>query len=73
MRKIDGFRQKRFTGLLELIQLYKQNPLEKFFIFTIYQSYTLALTLKLEIKKFVYLWGKKKSLLTSHLPIIGIR
>ena len=28
---------------LELIQLYKQNPLEKFFIFTIYQNYTLAL------------------------------
>ena len=24
-------------------QLYKQNPLEKFFIFTIYQNYTLAL------------------------------
>ena len=31
------------TGLLELIQLYKQNPLEKFFIFTIYRNYTLAL------------------------------
>ena len=29
-QKIDGFRHKRFTGLLELIQLYKQNPLEKF-------------------------------------------
>ena len=24
-------------------ELYKQNPLEKFFIFTIYQNYTLAL------------------------------
>ena len=42
-QKIDGFRQKRFTGLFELIQFYKQNPLEKFFIFTIYQNYTLAL------------------------------
>ena len=40
-QKIDGFRQ-RFTGLLELLQLYKQNPLEKFLIFTIYQNYTLA-------------------------------
>ena len=29
--------------LLELIQLYKQNPLEKVFIFTIYQNYTLVL------------------------------
>ena len=37
------FPTKRFTGLLELIQLYKQYPLEKFFIFTIYQNYTLAL------------------------------
>ena len=34
---------KRFTELLELVQLYKQNPFEKFFIFTIYQNYTLAL------------------------------
>ena len=42
-QKIDGFRQKRFTGLLELVQLYKQNPFEKFLNFTIYQNYTLAL------------------------------
>ena len=40
---IDGFQTNRFTGLLELIQLYKQNPLDKFFIFTIYQTYTSAL------------------------------
>ena len=33
-----------FTGLLELVQIYKQNPLEKFFIVTIYENYTLALT-----------------------------
>ena len=38
------FQTKRFTGLIELTQLYKQNPLEKFFIFTIDQNYTLALT-----------------------------
>ena len=30
-------------GLLELVQLYKQNPLENIFIFTIYQNYTLVL------------------------------
>ena len=35
------FQTKRFTGLLELIQLYKQNPLEKCLIFTIYQNYTV--------------------------------
>ena len=38
------FQTKRFTGLLELVQLYKQNPLEKYSIFTIYQNYTLVLT-----------------------------
>ena len=37
---------KRFTGLLELVVSYnsKTNPLEKFFIFTIYRNYTLALS-----------------------------
>ena len=34
-QKIDGFRQKKITGLIALVQLYKQNPLETFFIFTI--------------------------------------
>ena len=46
-QNIDSFRvTKLFTGLLELIvlQLYKQNPLEKFLIFSIYQNYTLALS-----------------------------
>ena len=42
-QNIDGF-----TGLLEFIKLYKQNPLEKFLIFTIYQNYTLALLSKTE-------------------------
>ena len=43
-QKIYGFRPKnKITGLLELVQLYKQNPLENFFIFTIYQNYTFAL------------------------------
>ena len=34
-----------FTGLLELIELCEQNPLENIYTFTIYQNYTLALTL----------------------------
>ena len=35
---------KRFTGILELVQLYKQNLLENVLTFTIiYQNYTLAL------------------------------
>ena len=36
------FSDKTIHRLLELIQLYKQNPLEKFFILTIYQNYTLG-------------------------------
>ena len=32
------FQTKRFTGLLELIQIYNQHPLEKYFIFNIYQN-----------------------------------
>ena len=36
--------KKIHRAFRELIQLYKQNPLEKFFIFTIYQNYTLALS-----------------------------
>ena len=38
------FQAKRFTRLLEFIKLNKQNPWEKFFIFTFYQNYTLALS-----------------------------
>ena len=39
--KIDGFEQKDSQGFENS---YEQYPLEKFFIFTIYQNYTLALT-----------------------------
>ena len=42
-QNIDGFWQNDSQELLELVQLNKQNPLEKFFIFIIYQNYTLAL------------------------------
>ena len=42
------FQTKRFTGLLELKQLYKQTPLEKFLIFSKYQNYTLALVYSLK-------------------------
>ena len=45
LRKFKWFQTNRFTGLLELIQLYKQDQLEKYFIFTIYHNYTLALRL----------------------------
>ena len=42
--KIDGFEQKESQGFENSYNSYEQYPLEKFFIFTIYQNYTLALS-----------------------------
>ena len=42
--KIDGFEQKDSQGFENSYNSYEQYPLEKFFIFTIYHNYTLALT-----------------------------
>ena len=42
--KIDGFEQKDSHGFENSYNSYEQYPLEKFFIFTIYQNYTWALT-----------------------------
>ena len=44
--KIDGFEQKDSQGFENSYNSYEQYPLEKFFIFTIYQHYTLALKLR---------------------------
>ena len=44
--------QTKLTGLLELVQLYKQITLEKIFILTVYQNYTLALTLRIGVDEF---------------------
>ena len=41
--KIDGFEQKDSQSFENSYNSYQQYPLEKFFIFTIYQNYTLAL------------------------------
>ena len=41
--KIDCFEQKDSQGFENSYNSYEQYPLEKFFIFTIYQNYTLAL------------------------------
>ena len=43
--KIDGFEQKDSQGFENSYNSYEQYPLEKFFIFTIYQNYTLALSM----------------------------
>ena len=47
--KIDGFEQKDSQGFENSYNSYEQYPLEKFFIFTIYQNYTLALTVSLPL------------------------
>ena len=41
--KIDGFEQRDSQGFENSYNSYEQYPLEIFFIFTIYQNYTLAL------------------------------
>ena len=43
--KIDGFEQNDSQGFENSYNSYEQYPLENFLIFTIYQNYTLALTL----------------------------
>ena len=43
LRKNDGFEQKDSQGFENSYNSYEQNLLEKIFIFTIYQNYTLAL------------------------------
>ena len=59
--KIDGFEQKDSQGCENSYNSYEQYPLEKFFIFTIYQNYTLALTeynhmkICLKISNFSYI------------------
>ena len=44
-QNIDGVRQNDSQGFnTHTSSIYKQNPIEQFFIFTIYQNPTLALT-----------------------------
>ena len=45
--KIDGFEQKDSQGFENSYNSYEQYPLDIFFIFTIYQNYTLALNCSL--------------------------
>ena len=47
--KINGFEQKDSRGFENSYNSYEQYPLEKFFIFTIYQNYTLALKMNCTI------------------------
>ena len=66
--KIDGFEQKDSQGFENSYNSYEQYPLEKFFIFTIYQNYTLALILccKSEDHRFKILCA-----ITPFLPLFS--
>ena len=55
--KIDGFEQKDSQGFENSYNSYEQYPLEKFLIFTIYQSYTLALIECFNLLLYAY-WCK---------------
>ena len=78
--KIDGFEQKHSQGFENSYNSYEQYLLEKFLIFTIYQNYTLALSLwiyvwSLEEKKSDFLsysvWLKKKIITTSPATVLN--
>ena len=58
--KIDGFEQKDSQGFENSYNSYEQYPLEKFFIFTIYQNYTLALILTFELPSYKADWKQGK-------------
>ena len=53
--KIDGFEQKDSQGFENSYNSYEQYPLEKFFIFTIYQNNTLALILHVHVPLLISL------------------
>ena len=65
--KIDGFEQKDSQGFENSYNSYEQYPLEKFFIFTIYQNYTMAF--KEMIFRFSYLQVHKLITLAQSFKI----
>ena len=52
--KIDGFEQKDSQGFENSYNSYEQCPLENFFIFTIYQNYTLALRKQVPVAHIIF-------------------
>ena len=60
--KIDGFEQKDSQGFENSYNSYEQYPLEKFFIFTIYQNYTLALKVSEPQEMHVIMFNNNNSL-----------
>ena len=69
--KIDGFEQKESQGFENSYNSYEQYPLEKFFNFTIYQNYTLALRkiMQLSFKPMIHKYIEFNTL--NHWPFTG--
>ena len=71
--KIDGFEKKDSQGSENSYNSYEQYPLEKFFIFTIYQNYTFALMTHGHIGHFTcMLHFMLHSFLYFHVSIICV-
>ena len=67
--KIYGFEQKDSQGFENSYNSYEQYPLEKFFIFTIYQNYTLALS----INKYCHCLEMRLGVIIRQVvPVIGL-
>ena len=64
---MDGFEQKDSQGFENSYNSYEQYPLEKFFIFTIYQNYTLAL---IPPSKFIFAIGATSALYFKHFVFL---
>ena len=65
--KIDGFEQKDSQGFENSYNSYEQYPLEKFFIFTIYQNYTLAL-INVWIKEQIWHMQEGRNWIMNNCP-----
>ena len=66
--KIDGFEQKYSQGFENSYNSHEQYPLEKIFIFTIYQNYTLAL-ICIKRKRNVHLLVISYAKVTPHINL----
>ena len=64
--KIDGFEQKYSQGFENSYNSHEQYPLEIFFIFTIYQNYTLALTW---YKYIIQAWPAQRKSEKTYAPV----
>ena len=72
--KLDGFEQKDSQGFENSYNSYEQYSLEKFFIFTIYQNYTLALKISIilrdKIQRLLNAWNSIESFIAASVMVL---